>query len=78
MRKLLETSKGCHITPLYLTLGQFPARFAIQKMKLLFIKYILHEDDNSMINTIITSSETPYKSGLGITVHCRFKSDRNN
>jgi hypothetical protein len=52
MRKLLKTSKGCPITQLYLTLGQIPARFAIKKMRLLFLKYILHEDDNSMINRV--------------------------
>ena len=52
MRKLLKTSKGCPITQLYLTLGQIPARFAIKKMRLLFLKYILHQDDNSMINRV--------------------------
>ena len=41
MRKLLKTSKGCPIVQLYLTLGQVPARFAIMKIRLMFLKYIL-------------------------------------
>ena len=53
MRKLLNPSKGCPITQLYLTLGQIPARFPIMKMRLLFLKYILNEDENSMIYKVL-------------------------
>ena len=49
MRKILKTSRGCPITSLYLTLGQIPARFAILKMRLLYIKYILHQPEESNI-----------------------------
>ena len=50
MRKVLNTTKGCPIKQLYLTLGHQPARFEIIKMKLLFLKYILHESDGSLIS----------------------------
>ena len=44
MRKLLKTSKGCPIVQLYLRLGEIPARFAIMRMQLSFLQYILKED----------------------------------
>ena len=53
MRRLLNTSKGCPITQLYLTLGQIPARFAIMKIRLSFLKYILNEDENGMISNVL-------------------------
>ena len=53
MRKLFKTSKGCPITQLYLSLGQTPARFEIMKMRLMFLKYILNEDEESMIHNFL-------------------------
>jgi hypothetical protein len=53
MRKLLKTSKGCPIVQLYLTLGQIPARFAIMRIRLSFLHYILNEDEESMIFKIL-------------------------
>ena len=35
---------------LYLELGQFPARFEIMKTRLLFLKCILNENEESMID----------------------------
>ena len=49
MRKLFKTSKGCPINQLYLELGQIPARFEILKLRLLFLKYILNQDEESLI-----------------------------
>ena len=42
MRKIFQTSRGCPITQLYLEYGQYPARFEIQKRRLLYLKYILN------------------------------------
>ena len=53
MRKLLNTSMGCPITQLYLTLGQIPARFSIMKIRMSFLKYILGEDDKSMKSKVL-------------------------
>ena len=53
MRKVLKTSKGCPITSLYLTLGQIPARFVIAKMRLLFLKYILEQPEESSLSKML-------------------------
>jgi hypothetical protein len=50
LRKVLNTTKGCPITQLYLAVGHTPARFEIQKMRLLYLKYILEEDDTSLLS----------------------------
>ena len=49
MRKVLKTTKGCPITSLYLALGQTPARFEIIKLRLLYLKYILEQPEESSI-----------------------------
>jgi hypothetical protein len=49
MRKLLKTSKGCPIVQMYAELGQIPARFEIVKLRLLFLKYILNQNPDSLI-----------------------------
>ena len=49
MRKILNTSRGCPITQLYLEYGQYPARFEIQKRRLLYLKYILEQPEDSLI-----------------------------
>ena len=48
LRQVLKTSKGCPIIQMYLAVGQIPARFEIQKMRLLYLKYILHQDSDSL------------------------------
>ena len=49
LRKILKTTKGCPITQLYLEVGQYPARYEIQKMRLLYLKYILEQDEESTL-----------------------------
>ena len=49
MRKILKTTKGCPITQLYLSVGQYPARFELQKIRLLYLKYILEQDEESKL-----------------------------
>ena len=44
--------EGCPISQLYLEVGHKPARFEIFRMRILFLKNILHEED-SRINTFI-------------------------
>ena len=53
MRKILQTTKGCPITQLYLEIGQAPARFEIQKMRLLFLKYILDQEEESILKKFL-------------------------
>ena len=49
MRQLLKTTKGCPISQLYLELGQRPARFDIFKLQLFYLKYILNQEEKSML-----------------------------
>ena len=53
LRKLFQTTTGCPIVQLYLESGHLPARFAIKKAKLLFLKTILEEKSDSMINRFL-------------------------
>ena len=54
LRKILKTTKGCPIIQLYLEVGQFPARFEIQKMRLLYLKYILEQENESKLKKFLT------------------------
>ena len=54
LRKLFQTTTGCPIVQLYLESGVIPARFAIKKARLMFLKSILEENPNSMIHRFIT------------------------
>ena len=49
LRKVFKTTRGCPIIQLYLEGGQYPAQFEIQRMRCLFLKYILHQDDKSLL-----------------------------
>ena len=49
MRKIFKTIKSCPISQMYLEYGQWPARFEIQKMRCLFLKQILEENEESQI-----------------------------
>ena len=62
LRMMFQTSKGCPIVQLYLETGFFPARFAIMKSRLLFLKTILEENPDSMIyKFLVLQLETPTK-----------------
>ena len=49
LRKILKTQKGCPISQMYLETGQWPARFQIKKQRMLFLKSILDQDEQSMV-----------------------------
>ena len=49
LRKVFKTTKGCPISQLYLEMGVAPARFEIQKLRLLYLKYILSQNDDSLV-----------------------------
>ena len=49
LRELLKTSRGCPLSQLYLEVGLIPAKFEIIKIRLLFLKYILNQKQESMI-----------------------------
>ena len=69
MRKVLKTSKGCPIVQLYLELGHTPARLAIQKMRILYLQYILQESDISTLNQFLQlQMEMPTKGDWASSV----------
>ena len=49
LRELLKTGKGCPIAQLYLEIGLEPARFEIMKIRLLYLKYILDQNEESKL-----------------------------
>ena len=49
LRKILKTQKGCPISQIYLETGQWPARFQIKKQRMLFLKSILDQNEQSMV-----------------------------
>ena len=48
LRQILKTGRGCPIAQIYLEVGQIPARFELQRLRLLFLKTILQQDTQSM------------------------------
>ena len=63
MRKLFKTTAGCPVVQLYLELSQIPARFAIMKARLLFLKSILHENAGSRIAQFVKLQFEERKKG---------------
>ena len=53
LRKLFKTTSGCPISQLYLEAGHTPARYEAKRMRLLFLKYILNEKPESLINKFL-------------------------
>ena len=49
LRQIFSTPRSCPISQLYLESGEYPARFEVKRMKLLFLKYILTQDKSSTI-----------------------------
>ena len=68
LRKVLNTQKGCPIVQLYLEVGHIPARFEIQKMRLLYLKYILEENEESiLLKSLQLQLEHPNRGDWGST-----------
>ena len=54
LRKILKTTKGCPITQLYFEVGQHPAQFEIQKTRMLYLKYILEQNEESNLQQMLS------------------------
>ena len=54
LRQLLKAPRSCPISQLYLDTGHYPARFEISKLRLLLLKYILNESENSTIYNVFS------------------------
>ena len=53
LRKILKTGKGCPISQLYLEMGLYPARFEIQKLRMLYLKYVLEQTEDSLVKRFL-------------------------
>ena len=62
MRQILKTGAKCPLSQLYLELGQAPARFHIQRTRLLFLHDILQQSESSLIRNFFNlQTEQPSK-----------------
>jgi hypothetical protein len=62
LMKIFETTKGCPITQLYFEVGQHLPRFEIQKTRLLYLKYILEQSEESNLKKMFNLQlENPTK-----------------
>jgi hypothetical protein len=53
MRRLLEVSLGCPKEMLYLELGCIPMRFTVMTRRIMFLHYILNEEQDSLISRVL-------------------------
>ena len=53
LRKVLKTGKGCPLSQLYLEMGIYPARYEIKKLRLLYLKYVLEQKDDSLLKKFL-------------------------
>ena len=49
LRELVKTGKGCPLSQLYAEFGLIPARYEIIRIRLLYLKEILIQNEDSMI-----------------------------
>ena len=49
LRQLVSSKRFCKISLIYLEFGIWPARYEIQRLRLLFFKYILDQEESSTI-----------------------------
>ena len=58
LRKFFKTGKGCPLYQLYFEIGDIPARFAIARMKIVFLRYILTQEENSLMYQFLLAQKT--------------------
>ena len=74
LRRILEAPISTPIEMLYLELGVVPIRFIIIERRLNFLWYILHEDNESLINMVLKKQlETPAPGDWGQACHKNLK-----
>ena len=55
LRKILEVGKSCPKEMLYLETGSWPIRFIIMSRRLMFLHYILNEDEKSLLKQVLNA-----------------------
>ena len=68
LRKVLNTTRGCPIVQLYLETGHIPARLEIQKIRLLYLQYILQQpEESSLLKFLKLQLESPTRGDWAST-----------
>jgi hypothetical protein len=74
MRKLFNTDQSCPIHLLYLESGQTPARFQIKRMILNFYHYILQQNEDSLLYSMLSAQiKNPIKNDFAHEVNVILK-----
>ena len=74
LRRILEVGSGCPREMLYLETGSIPIRFIITYRRLMFLHYILSEDQDSLIYRCFTAQrKSPSRNDLSVTVEKDFE-----
>ena len=69
MRRFLEVGQGCPKEMLYLELGCMPIRFTIMIRRILFLHYLLNEEEESLVNRVLVAqAESPSKNDFIVGV----------
>ena len=69
LRKILETPSTTPIPAIYLELGCMPLSFHLKHKRLMFLHYILQEDENSLISRIFwTQVNKPIKNDWAVLI----------
>ena len=63
LRQIASLKRFCSLPILYLDLGEYPARFEIMKLRLLFLKYILEQKEESTIFNFFTTQQKMCRKG---------------
>ena len=63
LRKILSSSGNPSKVFMYLELGILPVKFVLMKKRLKFLRYILHEDMNSLIRQVYETLKTESRHG---------------
>ena len=63
MHQLFKTERGCPLYLLYLEGGQVPLRYIQKRNTLLFLQYLLKQNETSMIYKMLLAQEKDPKRG---------------
>ena len=57
LRELVGTGQKCPLSQVYLEVGQYPARFDLYKMQILFYHHIINQDEKSLIYRFLQAQQ---------------------
>ena len=74
LRIIFKTSRSCPISQIYLESAEYPIRFEIMKRRVLFLRYILNQEESSTIFQFLNLQiENPTRGDWASTVQHNLK-----